>query len=1055
MRTRSGRGIRNFFAVPPANTCQTSVASWETMTERLRHKSFFSVFLLLTAAFWMTQCNPERPTTPRSETGAILLDLEVPKGFGESSDGASKAVISRGRIQISGDQLDAPIIRTPSVQGGRLQTRVDDIPVGKVELELAFLESNDDPVWEGNTQVTVVANSTVNATLTLRRVDDQPPNVNFTVNPERGPASTDFRFAAEVDDRHDETESLEIRWDFDNNGSYETAWDTSKGLNYTFPSPGNYRVNLEVKDKEGKTNSISKTVQVENTRPQARAGQDVTRNAGEVVQLEGNESADPDGSSLTYNWLQTAGPPVTLQQPNGPTPSFVPQEAGIYSFSLVVRDGELESPPDEVVVTVVGQTDVPEANTRPVAEAGQDKEATVGELIRLDGRGSTDEEGDALTYDWVQTGGPGVELQGADSALPEFVPEGPGIYTFSLVVHDGQEQSQVDEVTVTVLAVEGPDEPVVNQPPIARAGQDITRNAGETVQLDGRGSTDPEGSNLTYNWTLASGPAVVVLQQPNGPTPSFVPQEAGIYSFSLVVRDGELESPSDEVVVTVVAQTDVPEANTRPVAEAGQDKDATVGELIRLDGRGSTDEEGDGLTYAWVQTGGPGVELQGGDSALPEFVPGGPGIYTFSLVVHDGQEQSQVDEVTVTVLAVEGPDEPVVNQPPVADVRGPEEVEVGELVELNGSQSFDDDGDMLGYTWSQIDGPGVTLSGDNTAFPSFIPSDPGEYIFELVVDDAIDESSPAQVRVRVIEGGLPDLGLPRIAFSSNRDGNPAVFVVNILGREPRKLTNGDGGGDVSPEASPDGLRIAFASYRDGRFDPFDNAPAAEIYVMNDDGSGLFRLTDNEFPDDDPTWAPDGFRIAFVSARHSGDYGYVNSDIFVMNDDGRGQKNLTPEEGGLESEPDWSPDGRKIAFTSFRDFDALGNIQSEIYIMNDDGSNWVNASRNDAIDGNPDWSPDGRKIAFASNRLGNSEIFAMNPDGSGVVNLSRSPDSNDWNPVYGPEGREIAFLSDRDGGQEIFIMGAGGLNQRKLVDGFSAAAWPSWLRVFEGMAKPLK
>ena len=80
---------------------------------------------------------------------------------------------------------------------------------------------------------------------------------------------------------------------------------------------------------------------------------------------------------------------------------------------------------------------------------------------------------------------------------------------------------------------------------------------------------------------------------------------------------------------------------------------------------------------------------------------------------------------------------------------------------------------------------------------------------------------------------------------------------------------------------------------------------------------------------------------------------------------------------------------------------------------------------------------------------------MNPDGSGVVNLTRSPDSNDWNPAYGPEGREIAFLSDRDGGQEVFIMAAGGLNQRKLVDGFSAAAWPSWLRVFEGLAKPLK
>jgi len=407
-----------------------------------------------------------------------------------------------------------------------------------------------------------------------------------------------------------------------------------------------------------------------------------------------------------------------------------------------------------------------------------------------------------------------------------------------------------------------------------------------------------------------------------------VTQEAGIYSFSLVVQDGELESPPDEVVVTIIGQGEEPEENARPVAEAGQDKDATVGELVRLDGRGSTDDDGDALTYDWVQTGGPGVDLQGADSALPEFVPEGPGIYTFSLVVHDGKEQSQVDEVAVNVLDGGGPDEPGFNNPPVADARGPEEVRVGELVELNGSNSFDDDGDILEFSWLQVGGPGVALSGDNTAFPSFTPSAPGDYVFELVVDDAIEESLPAEVRVHVVEGGLPDLGLPRIAFSSNRDGNPAIFVVNVMGREPRKLTNGDGGGDVSPEASPDGLRIAFASYRDGRFDPFDNAPAAEIYVMNEDGSGLFRLTDNEFPDDDPTWAPDGFRIAFVSARHSADYGYVNSDIFVMNDDGSGQQNLTPEEGGLESEPDWSPDGRKIAFTSYRDFDAFGNIQSE-------------------------------------------------------------------------------------------------------------------------------
>ena len=174
----------------------------------------------------------------------------------------------------------------------------------------------------------------------------------------------------------------------------------------------------------------------------------------------------------------------------------------------------------------------------------------------------------------------------------------------------------------------------------------------------------------------------------------------------------------------------------------------------------------------------------------------------------------------------------------------------------------------------------------------------------------------------------------------------------------------------------------------------------------------------------------------------------------MNADGSGEVRLSPDDGGLEAEPDWEPDGRKIVFTSYRDVDIYGNLQGEIYAINTDGSNWVNLTNDPANDGGADWSPNGRKIAFASNRPGVSDVFAMNPDGSGLVNLTRSPDTNDWNPAWSPDGLTIAFVSDRTGLQEIFLMNVNGSNQRLLAEGFGHAAWPTWLRVFEGLGKPV-
>ena len=101
-------------------------------------------------------------------------------------------------------------------------------------------------------------------------------------------------------------------------------------------------------------------------------------------------------------------------------------------------------------------------------------------------------------------------------------------------------------------------------------------------------------------------------------------------------------------------------------------------------------------------------------------------------------------------------------------------------------------------------------------------------------------------------------------------------------------------------------------------------------------------------------------------------------------------------------PAWSPDGRKLAFVSRRD----GN--SEIYVINADGSGQENLTQHPARDSHPSWSPDGRKLAFVSRRDGNSDIYVMNADGSGLRNVTRAP-SNDLRPAWSPNGRAIAFV----------------------------------------------
>ncbi len=261
----------------------------------------------------------------------------------------------------------------------------------------------------------------------------------------------------------------------------------------------------------------------------------------------------------------------------------------------------------------------------------------------------------------------------------------------------------------------------------------------------------------------------------------------------------------------------------------------------------------------------------------------------------------------------------------------------------------------------------------------------------------------------------------RIAFSSDRDGDFEIYLMNWDGTDQMRLTN-QPTHDFFPEFSPDGDTLLFFAV-DAESDP----PSGEFQFVGIDGTyegtfGAFGfgsaswspnviarsidvgegnteiliaefgvppyiLTSDPAPDLDPAWSPDGKTLAFVSLRDG------IQKIYIMDENGNNLRRLT-DTVRVEAQPSWSPDGTRIAFVSG------DNVTTQIYIMNSDGTEVTQVTNGPGFNENPTWSPDGTMLAFWSNRSGNLQIYIIRLDGTQLTRLTSNA-FNDENPDWAP------------------------------------------------------
>ncbi len=467
------------------------------------------------------------------------------------------------------------------------------------------------------------------------------------------------------------------QWDFDGDGTYDWTSTTTGVVDHDYTADGVYNATLKVTDNLGAYDTdvcVVTITLIANAPPVANAGPDQTVPMGSTVYLNGS-GADSDGSIVLYEWdFTNDGTYDWSSALHGRATTIYPTE-GTYTAVLRVKDNNGTFDTDECVITVYHVGNYP-----PTAEAGMDITGYQNQAVYLNGTG-TDVDGSIVKYEWDFNNDGTYDWMSTDTGYAVNNYALPGTYTAKLRVTDNNVSTATDTCIVTIL-------PAINIPPTVNAGPDQTVYDNAILYLNGTG-TDLDGTIVSWQWDI-NGDGIYDL---TGQNVQVANPSVGVYAVKLKVTDDDGASSVDVCNVTVL------HFNLPPIANAGPDMLATVGEPVTFAGTGD-DPENELAMYQWDFDGNGVYEYSNTTTGTFTYTYTTAGNYTAKFKVTDGAGAYSIDTCNVSVR--------LPNQPPIAEAGPDKAAYTGQNVTFNGSSSYDPDigGMIVSYEWD-VDGNGI------------------------------------------------------------------------------------------------------------------------------------------------------------------------------------------------------------------------------------------------------------------------------------------------------------------------------------------------------------